>query len=412
MGGFKWSRSIQGLGPQITDLTFLEKLKYHFSMYERDLKLPNPPRRSFFLWGPRQTGKTSLLEKTFPNALFISLLLNEELAEFKARPGSLRERLRASKKRHVIIDEVQKVPELLDEVHYLIEKDKLIFGLCGSSARKLKKSHANLLGGRALRFELFGLTSNELGESFDLVRRLNRGSLPSIYDSEDSGLLLRAYCADYLKQEIFDEGLVRKLSPFSQFLEFAALSDTEILSFESFARDVGVSAPTIRSYFDILNDTLVGRYLPAYTRRSKRKVTAQPKFYFFDTGVVNYLAQRGNLGPRSELFGKAFESWIHAEIVSYLSYSGKNESLSYWKVHQGPEVDFIVGNMKIGIEAKASSKIHNDHLRGLRELKKDYPEVQRRYVVSLEAHSRKLDEGITVLSVSDFCKKLWSGELV
>jgi predicted AAA+ superfamily ATPase len=381
-------------------------------MYQRYLSLPKSPKRSFFLWGPRQTGKTSLLEQCYPKAPFISLLLNEELLAFKARPGLLRERARELKAKFIIIDEVQKVPELLDEVHYIIEKDRIQFGLCGSSARKLKRSHGNLLGGRALRFEMFGLTSVELGDAFNLERLLNRGWLPAIYDDDDYRSLLRSYCADYLKEEIFDEGLVRKLTPFSQFLEYAALSDTEVLNFESFARDVGVSAPTIRSYFEILNDTLIGRFLPSYTRRPKRKVVAQPKFYFFDVGIVNHLAQRGSLKPKSELFGKAFESWIHHELSSYLSYSGKSETLSYWKVHQGPEVDFVIGHMKIGIEAKATAKVHSDHLKGLREVKKDHPEMIARYVVSLETHSRKLDDGITVLSVRDFTARLWAGKLI
>lgn len=380
-------------------------------MYDRQLHLPQPPKRSFFLWGPRQVGKTSLLERTYPETPFISLLLSQELTEFKTRPGRLRERVKALKSRFIIIDEVQKVPELLDEIHYMIEKERVIFGLCGSSARKLKRSHGNLLGGRALRFELFGLTSSELGAAFDLVRALNHGTLPSIYDDDAPGPLLRAYCSDYLKEEVFDEGLVRKLSPFSQFLEFAALGDTEILSFESFARDVGVSAPTIRSYFEILNDTLVGSFLPSYTRRPKRKVVAQPKFYFADVGVVNHLAQRGVLQPRSELFGKAFENWVHHELRSYISYSGRTESLSYWKVHQGPEVDFVVGLMKAAIEVKATSNVHSEHLKGLREIKKDYPEIRGRFVVSLEAHTRQTDDEITILNVTDFTTRLWTGEL-
>jgi uncharacterized protein len=384
----------------------------HPDIYPRQLRLPNPPKRSFFLWGCRQTGKTSLLESTYPSSMYISLLQNQEFTALKTRPGELRERIRDLKAEFVIIDEVQKVPALLDEIHYMIEKDHTKFGLCGSSARKLKKNHGNLLGGRALRFELFGLTSAELGDAFDLDRLINRGTLPAIYDSDDYRGLLKAYCADYLKEEIFDEGLVRKLAPFSKFLEFAALGDTEVLSFESFARDVGVSAPTVKSYFEILSDTLVGRFLPAYTRRPKRKVSSQPKFYFSDVGTVNYLAQRGDIQRRSELFGKAFENWVHHELQSYLSYSGRSEGLSYWKIHQGPEVDFVVGFMKMAIEAKAVSKVHSEHLKGLRELKKDYSEVQRRCVVSLEPHSRELEEGITILSVADFSERLWSGKLI
>ncbi len=380
-------------------------------MYKRALKLPKPVRRSFFLWGPRQTGKTSLLEKMYPKDPVISLLMNDELMTFKTHPEQLRERVRAMKSKFIIIDEVQKVPELLNEIHYLIEKDKIHFGLCGSSARKLKKSHGNLLGGRALRFELFGLTSNELKEDFNLDQILNRGTLPAIYSSPDHQPLLKSYCADYLKEEIFDEALVRKLSPFSKFLDLAALSDTEILSYETFSRDVGVSGPTIRSYFEILSDTLIGSFLPGYTLRPKRKVVAQPKFYFSDVGTVNYLAQRGLLQRKSELFGKAFENWIHHELKAYISYCNLNINLSYWKVHSGPEVDFIIGPMKFALEAKASASIHSDHLKGLRELKKDYPQVQKRWVVSLEKHSRITDDKIEILSVEDFTKRLWSRSL-
>lgn len=392
-------------------LIFPEISKYTFDMYKRSLHLPKPVQRSFFLWGPRQTGKTSLLEKIYPKDPMISLLMNDELMTFKSRPEQLRERVRALKSKFIIIDEVQKVPELLNEIHYMIEKDKINFGLCGSSARKLKKSHGNLLGGRALRFELFGLTSKELREDFSLDRILNHGTLPAIYTSADYQPLLKSYCADYLKEEIFDEALVRKLSPFSKFLDFAALSDTEILSYETFSRDVGVSGPTIRSYFEILNDTLIGSFLPSYTLRPKRKVVAQPKFYFSDVGTVNYLAQRGLLQRKSELFGKAFENWIHHELRAYISYNSLNINMSYWKIHGGPEVDFIIGPMKLAIEAKASETLHSDHLKGLRELKKDYPQVQKRYVVSLEKHSRITDDKIEILSVEDFIKKLWSGKL-
>ncbi|HUT76095.1 MAG TPA: DUF4143 domain-containing protein, partial [Polyangia bacterium] len=363
-------------------------------MYERSLALPVPPDRTFFLWGPRQTGKTSLLERTYPDAPFVSLLRNEELTDLQARPGRLRERVMDLGTRFVVIDEVQKIPALLDEVHYMIEKDRVVFGLCGSSARKLKRSQANLLGGRAVRHELFGMTAHELGADFDLVRVLNRGTLPAIYRDRKPGPLLKSYCVDYLKEEIFDEGLVRKLAPFSRFLEFAALGDTEIMSYETFARDVGVSGPTIRSYFEILSDTLIGSFLPAYTLRPKRKVARSPKFYFFDVGVVNTLAQRGEIKPRSELFGKAFENWVHHELRAFLSYSGRNEGLSYWKVQQGPEVDFVIGHMKAAFESKASESIHADHLKGLRELVKDFPKATARYVVCLEAHSRRTDDGI------------------
>lgn len=381
-------------------------------MFSRVLELEVKPRQSFFLWGPRQSGKSFLLNRTYPDQPYIDLLKSDVFSEYQRRPALLRERARAQKWRFVIIDEIQKVPALLDEVHYLIENEGVRFGLCGSSARKLRRGHANLLGGRALKKELFGLVSSELKNKFDLVTLLNDGYLPAIYGTDNASLRLKAYVGDYLKEEIFAEGLVRSLAPFSQFLELAAMSDTEILSFESFARDVGKSAATIRSYFDILSDTLVGSYLPAYVARAKRRVKKSPKFYFADVGVVNSLAQRSRLEPRSELFGKAFENWVHHELKSYLAYNSSPYSLSYWALSGGIEVDFIVGHMMVAIEAKASSRVNAEHLKGLRAIREDHPKLTQRFVVSLESESRMSTDGILILSVEDFIRKLWSHELI
>lgn len=380
-------------------------------MYIRRLKLPRNPKRSFFLWGPRQVGKTTLLKQTYPQVEIINLLQSEERTLLQSRPEQLRERLEKKKIKFLLIDEIQKVPELLDEVHYLIEDKKKTFGLCGSSARKLKKQHANLLGGRAIRFELFGLSAIELAHDFDLVQVLNRGYLPSIYDDKNYQVLLKAYCSDYLKEEILEEGLIRRLPPFSRFLEAAAIGDTEVISFETFAMDCGVSATTIKAYFDILSDTLLGRFLPAYRRRPKRRQVVSPKFYFSDVGVVNHLAQRGEIKPKSELFGKAFENWVHHELSCYLSYENRVETLSYWRLTTQVEVDFIVGHMVCAIEAKATDRIHREHTRGLEELKVDYPQVKKRIIISLEKKSRLLESGIEILSVEDFIDELWSGKL-
>lgn len=325
----------------------------------------------------------------------------------------LRERLASQnldRSKWVVIDEIQKITELLNEVHLLIEKGYK-FALCGSSARKLKRGAANLLGGRALRYELHGLVSAEIGNEFNLLKILNRGYLPSIYDSENFLAQLRAYCSDYLKEEIFSEGLVQSLAPFSQFLDMAALCDTQILSYTSFARDVGKSAPTIKSYFEILNDTLLGSFLPAYILKPKRQIKKQPKFYFSDVGVVNSLAQRGEIKPKTELFGKAFENWVHHELKSYLSYKKPEYTLSYWSLSSGIEVDFIVGHMKAAFEAKASETIHFSHLKGLRELKIEHPKCGPMYIVSLETESRITEDGINILSVEDFKEKLWNNKL-
>lgn len=381
-------------------------------MYFRELKLPILPKTSFFIWGPRQVGKTSLLREMYPLAPRINLLLSDEFAAYQSRPQLLRERVLQNHWKFVVVDEIQKVPQLLDEIHYLIEEHRIVFAMCGSSARKVRSNHANLLGGRAMRFEMMGLVSKELGAEFQLQKIINRGYLPSIYDSDAYAQLQKSYCADYLKEEIFAEGLVRKLQPFSRFLEIAAIGDTEVMSFETIARDCGVSAPTVRSYYDILVDTLLGRFLPSFSLRPKRRQTLSPKFYFSDVGIVNYLAQRGILQPKSELFGKAFENWIHHELRAWIEYHQRPVQLTYWRLSSGAEVDFIIGDMACGIEAKASEKIHRDHLKGLREIVEDYPDLKRRIVVSLEPISRRTDDGIEILSVTDFLNQLWNDQIL
>jgi predicted AAA+ superfamily ATPase len=381
-------------------------------MYFRELKLPILPKTSFFIWGPRQVGKTSLIRETYPLAPRINLLLSDEFAAYQSRPQLLRERVLQNQWKFVVVDEIQKVPQLLDEIHYLIEEHRIVFAMCGSSARKVRSNHANLLGGRAMRFEMMGVVSKELGTEFQLQKIINRGYLPSIYDSDAYVQLQKSYCADYLKEEIFAEGLVRKLQPFSRFLEIAAIGDTEVMSFETIARDCGVSAPTVRSYYDILVDTLLGRFLPSFSLRPKRRQTLSPKFYFSDVGIVNYLAQRGILQPKSELFGKAFENWIHHELRAWIEYHQRPVQLTYWRLSSGAEVDFIIGDMACGIEAKASEKIHRDHLKGLREIVEDYPGLKRRIVVSLEPISRRTDDGIEILSVTDFLNQLWNDQIL
>jgi predicted AAA+ superfamily ATPase len=382
-------------------------------MFQRQLVLPPSGTQTFFLWGPRQTGKTTLLHAIYPDALWIDLLKADEFRRYLQRPESLREEL-ASKPavRQIVIDEVQKVPQLLDEVHWLHERRRVRFALCGSSARKVKRGQANLLGGRAVRYELFGLTAGELAEDFNLTRILNHGYLPTIYQTEDPRPLLNAYVADYLKEEIAAEGLVRNLPVYSAFLNIAVLSDTELVNFSTIARDCGVSSHTIKDYFQILEDTLLGRWLPAYTRRPKRRVIAAPKFYFSDVGVVNQLARRGELQPGSELYGKAFENWVYHELSAHNAYSNAFAALSYWRLAGGTEVDFIVNEMELAIEAKATAKVTADHLRGLRAAKEDHAKIKQRIVVCLEPTSRRTDDGILILPAKEFCDRLARGDLL
>jgi predicted AAA+ superfamily ATPase len=332
---------------------------------------------------------------------------------YTREPYRLREEILARPETNlVIIDEIQKVPTLLDEVHWLIENSKTVFGLCGSSARKVRRGHANLLGGRALRHELFGLVSDELGDEFDLRRIVEHGNLPRHYLSDRPVPLIRAYVDDYLKEEVAAEGLTRNLPSFSTFLEIAALSDAELVSYTTIARECGVAGPTVKGYFEILVDTLLGRYLPAFRKRPKRRVIQSPKFYFADVGIVNFLARRGSVEPGSELFGKALESWVFHELNAHRSYRGTHHDMSYWRLASGVEVDFIVGDMRCAIEVKGARRIANHHLKGLRELKRDQPGIGRRIVVGLEDPPRRTEDGIEILSANEFARRLWKGELI
>ena len=382
-------------------------------MIQRLLNLPRRPIESFFLWGPRQTGKSSLLKQYYPEAIWIDLLNTDLFIRYSQSPKLLREELLAAPPGQlVIIDEIQKVPALLDEVHWLIENRRQVFGLCGSSARKVRRGHANLLGGRAVRYELFGFVSAELRRDFDLARMINHGYLPRHYLSRTPEKLLRSYVNDYLKEEIAAEGLVRNLPAFANFLDAASLSDTQLVSYTTVARECGVSAPAAKEYFQILVDTLLGRYLPAYTRRPKRRVIQSPKFCFADVGVVNLLAKRGKMQPGSELFGKAFENWVFHELNAYSHYSETFYDLSYWRLASGIEVDFIVGSMRAAIEAKAAARVNSEHLRSLRELAKEHKQLKKCFLVCLEDRPRRTEDGIDILPASRFAELLWGGQLI
>ncbi len=381
-------------------------------MIQRFLKLPGTPEDSFFLWGPRQTGKSWLLKHCYPEAVFRDLLQSELFMRYTRTPERLREELaELAPGSLVVIDEIQKVPALLDEVHWMIENRGLVFVLCGSSARKLRRGHANLLGGRALRVELFGLVSTELGAEFDLTRALNHGYLPRHYLTAQPRQRLQAYVSDYLKEEVAAEGLVRNLPAFAGFLRAASLSDTETVNFANIARDCAVSGPTAREYFQILEDTLLGRFLPAFTRRPRRRVQQAPKFYFADVGVVNVLARRGQLEPGGELYGKAFENWVAHELWACSSYTRMHHELSFWRLHSGAEVDFVLNDGEMALEAKSSQSIHSQHLKGLREFRLEHPEVKRLVMVCLESEPRRTEDGISILPAAHFARQLWAGKL-
>ena len=257
-----------------------------------------------------------------------------------------------------------------------------------------------------MRYTLGGLTASEAAEDFDLTRMLNRGCLPRIYQAPSWRRMLDAYIAVYLKEEILAEGLIRSLPAFSGFLEAAALADSGLVNFAGIARECGVSAPTIRGYFGVLEDTLLGCWLPAFRKRPKRRVIRAPKFYFADIGVVNRLARRGTLHPGSSDYGKAFESWVFHELRLALAYRESDQPLSWWRLAGGTEVDFIVGDMNTAVEAKSSRNITRNQLKGLRQLVLDHPEVKRRIVVCREPRPRRTADGIEILPVERFVSEL------
>ncbi|MFM8433916.1 MAG: ATP-binding protein [Planctomycetia bacterium] len=316
-------------------------------MITRTLTATSLAGESCFLWGPRQTGKSTLLRTLFPNAPAYDLLSSREFRRLSADPGVFAEECAAlaDKRQPVIVDEIQKLPSLLDEVHSLMSRRGLKFILTGSSPRKLLRGGGNLLGGRAVRHDLLPLTSAEIPD-LSLDKALNRGLLPSHYLSDRATSRLAAYVGDYLREEVLAEALTRNLPAFQRFLEAAALSNGQIVNAATISREIGVAANTVRGYFDILVDTLIATWLPAWTKRTKRRVIQAPRFWFFDVGIVNELARRGMISPGSTDYGAAFEHFIFMELRAHATYSPRDTGLpvSYWRTASGIEVDFILGN--------------------------------------------------------------------
>lgn len=287
----------------------------------------------------------------------------------------------------------------------------IIHVFCGSSARKIRRSHANLLGGRALRFELLGLSAKELESQFSLERMLNHGPHPPHYLSDNPGPLQKAYVDTYLKEEVLQEGLTRNFPVFSSFLRIAAIGDTEVLNFSNIARECGVASSTVRDYYEILEDALIGAFVPAFTRRAKRRVTHAPKFYFRDVGVVNHLLRRGKMEKGGELFGKAFENWIFHELSVHTRCTEAEYPISYWRLSSGIEVDFVLGDADVALEVKSSTKIHGKHTRNLLHFREEHPRVKQLILVCREEKARRTEEGVWILPYHDFLNLLWAGEL-
>jgi predicted AAA+ superfamily ATPase len=291
-----------------------------------------------------------------------------------------------------------------------MENRGLLFILCGSSARKVKRGYANLLGGRAIRYELYPLVFPEIPD-FSLTKALNSGLIPRHYDSAKPERLIQSYVGDYLKEEIVAEALTRNIPAFSRFLEVAALTNGHMLNYTNIARECGITSPTVKEYFQILEDTLIGRQLPAFRKTKKRRLVTSPKFYFFDLSPVVHLSRRGEVVPGSELFGRAFEHFMWMEIVAHSSYSELFYPITYWRTSSGFEVDFVLGDSEISIEVKSTDSANTTHLKGLRRFREEYT-VRRSILVSLDPKPRKTEDQIEILPWQMFLEQLWSRKVV
>jgi predicted AAA+ superfamily ATPase len=382
--------------------------------YSRLLTIDLPFNQSTFLWGPRKTGKTTLLRKQFPKSIFIDFLRTDTFIEYTRSPFLLRDRLQARKEQAerypVVIDEVQKVPQILDEVHWLIENQRLRFILCGSSARKLKRGQANLLGGRAWRFELFPLVSKEL-ENLNLLRALNHGLIPTHYQQENYQRSLKGYVQDYLKEEVFHEGLTRNIPAFSRFFEAVGYAHGALVNYTNIARECGVTSKTVKEYYQILVDTLLGTFVLPFKRKQERQViTKAPKFYLFDTGVAGAISKRKIVEEKGELFGNAFEHFIYLEMLAHSSYHEIDYEINFWRTKSGLEVDFVLGRGEVAIEVKGTARVDRRALRPLKTFIELYNPKQS-FVVCNESEER-VHDGIRVMPWRLFLQRLWRDEII
>lgn len=366
------------------------------------------PKTSFFLFGPRGTGKSTFVHQHFKNAIYIDLLDPERVRFFSAMPERLREMIDAQPESgFIVIDEVQRVPELLSVVHRLIETKKgRTFVLTGSSARKLKRTGIDLLGGRALLYTMHPFMAGELGRHFNFEKALLHGLLPVVVASEDPMEVLRSYAALYLREEVQMEGLVRNIGNFSRFLEAISFSHASILNMSNVARECEVERKVVEGYVGVLKDILLGWHLPIFTKRAKRELVVHPKFYLFDTGVFRSLRPKGPLDRVEEIEGQALEGLVAQHLKAWAGYSRSQRELFYWRTRSGVEVDFVVYGPEglWGLEVKNARKIYPADLRGLRSFKEEYPESKALFLY--RGKERIVKEGILCLPCVEFIKEL------
>lgn len=389
-----------------------------------------PENQSAFLWGARKTGKSTLLKEMYPHCLLYDLLESDLFLRLSKEPHLLREELlnleknKKTKVQRIVIDEIQKIPELLDEIHWLIENKRYSFILCGSSARKLKKAHANLLAGRAWRYELYPFSYIEIDRlgKFDLLSVLNRGLIPSHYLSSNYQKSLHSYVVDYLNEEIRSEGLVRNPPAFAKFLDAVGYSHGELINYANIARDCAIDAKTVKEYYQILEDTLLGHFvLPYSPRKGRATISAAPKFYLFYVGVAGYLRKRTLLELKGPEAGHAFEHFILMELVAYRSYNEKNFSIEFWRTKSGLEVDFVLNRGTIALEIKISNRIDKNDLQALITFHDDFCKdnkqfTQRAIIVSQEKRARSIEINesfsIEILPWKNFLNELWARKII
>ena len=372
------------------------------------IRLFSIPKESFFLLGPRGTGKTTFLRQRLPIAQYLDFLDPETFRQYKSRPEILRELVDGNPITKIfVLDEIQKIPEVLSVIHSLIEEKKGIqFILTGSSARKLKQSGVDLLAGRALYFKMHPFTASELGDAFNLEKALEIGLLPLVYFKDDPKEVLRSYLGLYIKEEILAEGLVRNIGSFSRFLEAASFSHGSILNTSNIARECGVERKTVEGYLSVLEDLLLSLTLPVFSKKAKRELVAHRKFYFFDAGVFSQIRPKGPLDSPQDMYGPLLEGLVAQHLRAYIDSVKKDCSLSYWRTRSGVEVDFVLygENTFKAIEVKNSAKINDADLRGLKSFQEDYPMCE---TIFLYRGKERLKKGeILCMPVEEFLREL------
>ncbi len=381
---------------------------------DRVLKIELPEAQSAFLWGPRKTGKTTYLKNIFPKSLLYDFLKTDLFIELSKQPSLLREQILAQPEKvleqPIILDEAQKIPQVLDEVHWLIENKKLRFVLCGSSARKLKRGRSNLLGGRAWRYEMFPLSWPEI-KDFDLLRALNHGLIPAHYLQENYNKSLKAYVHDYLKEEVFAEGLIRNIPAFSRFFDAMGYSHGQLINYSNIARDCGVDSKTVKEYFQILIDTLLGTRVEPFNKRVGRQIISKAsKFYLFDVGVAGAITNRKIQEEKGPLFGHAFEHFILMQLLAHRSYQELDYPINFWRTKTGLEVDFILGNGEVAVEVKGTSRVDSKDMKPLRAFVEEYS--PRTAIVVSNEKARRVYGKVLVLPWKEFLDELWGGKII